>query len=563
MVGQGMPDANLSDTIAQQRRILAHDPDDVTALMTLGLSLCKTGAAAEALPHLARAEQLAPRMPEAKRALAEGLLLTGRRGEAIARLLAALEIAPERPILLMRTSRLLVEAERYAEALPLLQRLVVMPGAPPDSLVFLAQCYERCQRHEEAVSTLERIAARHPDDPVAHFNLGKALTAAGRAEDAVTAYQQAAVLAPGMTEAHCNLSTPLRDLGRYDKAEAAARQALALRPDYPNAHQNLAQALFGQGRLSEAWAEHAWRWKNAKTSRKVGWRDFAQPYLERPPEAGERLLVWGEEAIGEEILFASMVPELAERGIACIFECAPRLAPLFARSMPGVTVVPRSDPPDAACLDPAIGGQTSSGDLGRWLRPGFDAFPDRRSYLQADPQRAAALRKTYRARGDGPVIGISWRSKHAGLTRHKSTQLADWLPILRARDANFVNLQYGDCTEEIANLNSEHGIAVYDDPEVDSFVSLDDFAAQVAAMDLVISVSNTTVHMAGALGVETWAMIPAGRGAYWFWFPEKESSPWYPSVRLYRQEDPFDWAPPIAAIGTKLENWRATEAESA
>ena len=558
-----MPGASLSDTIAQQRRILARDPDDITALLTLGVALCRSGAAGEALPLLARAEKLAPRMPDAKRALAEGLLLAGRRDEAIALLLAAVEIAPERPFLLMRSSRLLVEAERHGEALPLLQRLVELPGAPPDAMILLAQCYERCQRQEDAVETLERIAEQRPDDPVAQFNLGKALAGAGRAEDAVVAYQQAAALAPGMAEAHCNLSTPLRDLGRYDEAEAAARQALNLRPDYPNAHQNLAQALFGQGRLEEAWAEHAWRWKNARTAHRVGWRDFPQPYLERPPEAGETLLVWGEEAIGEEILFASMVPELAERGVGCILECAPRLAPLFARSMPGVTVVPRGDPPDPACRDSGIAAQTSCGDLGRWLRPDFAAFPDRRSYLQADPARSLQLKEKYRSRGGGPVIGISWRSKHAGLTRHKSTQLTDWLPILRATDANFVNLQYGDCAEEIAELEAEHGIAVYDDPEVDSFASLDDFAAQVAAMDLVISVSNTTVHMAGALGVETWAMIPAGRGAYWFWFSGLERSPWYPSVRLFRQESAFDWAPLIAERGKALENWCPGEGESA
>lgn len=563
MAGPRMPDASLSDTIAEQRNLLARNPDDITALMTLGLALCKTGAARDALPHLEKAERLAPRLPEAKRALAEGLVVVGRRDDAIALLLSALEIAPERPFLLMRASRLLVESERHGEALPLLQRLVKRPDAPPDSMILLAQCYERCQEHEKAVSTLERIAARRHDDPVAQFNLGKALATAGRPEDAVAAYQQAIALSPGMAEAHCNLSTPLRDLGRYDKAEAAARQALNLRPDYPNAHQNLAQALFGQGRLEEGWAEHAWRWKNAKTAHKVGWRDFPQPYLERPPEAGETLLVWGEEAIGEEILFASMVPELVEKGVGCVFECAPRLAPLFARSMPETTVVARGDPPDPACLDSGIAAQTSSGDLGRWLRPDFAAFPERRSYLQADPAKTAALREKYRARGGGPVIGISWRSKHPGITRHKSTQLADWLPILGAGAGHYVNLQYGDCAEEIAALEAEHGIQVFDDPEVDSYVSLDDFAAQVAAMDLVISVSNTTVHMAGALGVETWAMIPAGRGAYWFWFPERARSPWYPSVRLFRQQEPFDWAPLIAEVGEELKFWHAGRAESA
>lgn len=135
-------------------------------------------------------------------------------------------------------------------------------------------------------------------------------------------------------------------------------------------------------------------------------------------------------------------------------------------------------------------------------------------------------------------------------------QLSDWSPVLRSSGATFVNLQYGDCADELSRLYQEIGVSVYCDDEVDPLVDLDAFAAQVAAMDLVISVSNTTVHFAGALGKPVWTLLPGGGdGLLWYWGNEGERNLWYPTMRIFRQDTLGDWAGAINHVDAAFRDF--------
>jgi hypothetical protein len=282
----------------------------------------------------------------------------------------------------------------------------------------------------------------------------------------------------------------------------------------------LGAALLSFGRLAEGWPEYRWRLRNPAHR---GWhRGIPKPLWTGDQLAGQRLLLWSDQGLGDQILTAGLLPEATAAAARIVFACETRLAPLMARSFPGLRVVAITDIHRGTVDLSDVDAHASISEIGAVLRPHLDAFPNRDRYLTADPARVATLRARYRALpGEGPVVGISWRSANDAAGADKSIDLAAWSPLL-AVGARFVSLQYGDLGALPAN--------VFVDRAIDPMADVDAFAAQVAAMDMIVSVSNTTVHMAGALGVPTLCLTPRVEGRPWYWFSGRDTSPWYPSV---------------------------------
>ena len=155
-------------------------------------------------------------------------------------------------------------------------------------------------------------------------------------------------------------------------------------------------------------------------------------------------------------------------------------------------------------------------------------------------------------------IGLSWRSGNPRFGTAKSLALTDFEPVLETPNSVFIDLQYGDTTDERGALERSCGRTLHHDTDIDSLADLDAFAAQVAAMDLVITASNTTAHMAGALGVPCWVLVPTGPGLLWYWFLDRSASPWYPSPRLFRQAAPGDWAPVVQQVNAALADFASS-----
>ena len=197
------------------------------------------------------------------------------------------------------------------------------------------------------------------------------------------------------------------------------------------------------------------------------------------------------------------------------------------------------------------------GSLGQWLRTNEDSFKQsKQTYLTACANRFAKIKKRYQILADGKMlVGVSWRSTGINQRRAllKSTILKDWTSILSQQDCYFINLQYGDVKEELEQFQQQTDLMIYQDEEIDSLRNLDDFAAQVSALDLVISIDNTTVHMAGALGKQVWTLLPYIPD--WRWMLEREDTPWYPSMRLFRQNETGDWSGIFAQVRLELEQY--------
>jgi hypothetical protein len=257
--------------------------------------------------------------------------------------------------------------------------------------------------------------------------------------------------------------------------------------------------------------------------------------------------LWAEQGIGDQILHGSMIADLASSALAVTLEVDRRLVPLFRRSFPRVTLVPYKTPPAAGAGDHDC--QAPLGSLGRWLRPSFESFP-RRSFLEPDPRRRDEYR--HRLTGERTVVGISWKSANREFGPHKSMALRDWLPILRVPCLRFVDLQYGDTASERRDAEQHAGARIEHLPDLDLHGDLDGLAALCAACDLVITTSNVTAHVAGALGRPVWQMVPTGIGRLWYWFSNRADSPWYPGMRLFDQTAPGRWRETLGAVAREL-----------
>ncbi len=473
---------------------------------------------------------------------------------AESRLGDVLALRPEDPDANALLGLILVKSQRFDEAAGPLRR--ALRGRPNDPQLWnaLGVACGQVFDAEPARQAFARVAALQPDSPQAHFNLALAARRCGDAAGAVTAYREALRLKPGWPAGLSNLSSAYREAGDFEAAVGACEEAIALDPDYAPAWHNLALALFLKGELPRAWEAHRWRFRNPNVV-SVKQRPFTQKPWLGEDLTGRRLLIWGEEAVGEEVMFASMIPDAISRAGHCILECEPRLEPLYARSFPAATVIARADPPDPRADDPTIDYQVGIADLAGPLRASWEDFPTPPSFLEVDPALRDRLRQRYLAEGPGPLIGLSWYSANPRVGLPRSLGLRQWIPMLQAVPATFVNLQYGDCSEGLADVKERAGIEILHDPEIDQLANMDDFAAQTAALDLVISISNTTCMVSAAVGTETWTLLPRGFGLYWYWFEGRDTSPWFPGMTLFRQDRPGDWQGVIDRIALALSDW--------
>jgi hypothetical protein len=341
-------------------------------------------------------------------------------------------------------------------------------------------------------------------------------------------------LRPGYVDAHVNLGAVYEDAGQLRDAVRAYERAIAIDGQSAAAHFNRSLAWLRSGELARGWQEYEWRWKHNGRP-----RCFVQPEWSGAATS-DAVLVYSEQGIGDEILFASCLPDVIERVGMCVLECDARLMRLFTRSFPSARVVARSGAGAAAPIPTSVqfDAQIAIGSLPKLLRQTPAEFPQQ-AYLQPDAQKVAEWKSRYAALGGKLTIGISWRGgKDPSARRARSTSLSDWRPIFEIPGVMFVNLQYGDCRNDLEELRNS-GITLHDWNFANPLGDLDEFAARVAALDLVISVDNSTVHLAGAMGVPVRALLPFA--ADWRWMLEPETTCWYPSVRLYRRGRDENW----------------------
>lgn len=400
----------------------------------------------------------------------------------------------------------------------------------------------------EDIALVRAIVERYPDHAAAHAALGR-LHLRGWFDGAPALEHLERALALGRREADtfAAYGVALHESGRFDDALAAYDAALAAAPEHVLARFHRATTLLTLGRFGAAWPDYELRLLSEDRPR----RTFPFPRWAGETLAGKTILVHAEQGIGDEILFASCLPQVIATARCCVIDCAPKLAPIFARSFPAATVHAglQSDPVDwAAPL--GIDVQVPIGSLALHLRREAGDFPPPAAYLSAEEAKVGRWRERLHALGPGRAIGVSWRG---GTSRtraeRRSLALDEFAPVLRLPGHHFVSLQYGPgVAAEVAQLEAATGLRVHHWPEaIDDY---DETAALVVALDGVVSVCTAIVHLGGALGRPVWVATP--RVPEWRYGAQGERMPWYPNVRLRRQTQVGDWAPVVDAIGRDL-----------
>jgi tetratricopeptide (TPR) repeat protein len=526
------------------RALVAAAPD-VRKWSDLGVVLKARGRLDEAVHAYRRAIELGPEQFTPRYNLANLLRDRGDTVGAIASYGRAIALNPDFADARINLGLLLLQQDRIEEALPHFSRAV--EGSPRSHHAHnnLGIALRRAGRVEEAIASLRRAIELKADYTEAHSNLGSAYLALNRLDEAIAHCRKAIEINPAFADGHYNLASCYWNALRPEEAIVCYERALALVPANADYRWNHALVLLLTGQFARGWAEYESRWllKDA-TPKRYEWKPWAGEI--RP---GARLLLWREQGLGDEIIYASMVPELLQAGLRVTLEVDPRLASLMQRSFPGARVVAKQDPP---AMEPAdFDWQCPLDGAGRWLRLSFASFPLHAGYLRADAARGKAFADRLRGPGVSRVIGISWHSTNPNVGAAKSMSLADWVEILRVPGTRFVDLQYGNTGADRAAAGRA-GLEVthLDDLDLDS--DIDGLAALCAACDLVITTSNVTAHVAGALGKPVWLLAPGGRGRIWYWFHGRNDSPWYPSMRIYSQARPGSWREPVADVARDL-----------
>jgi tetratricopeptide (TPR) repeat protein len=624
---QGKPD----QAAARFRAALALRPDLAEAHMNLGNILQSQGQLPEAVASHDRALAYKPDFAEACFNRGNALQAQGKLDEAVASYRHALDLKPGMPEAHGNMGNALQAQQRLDEAVDCYERALAMKPDYAEAHYNMGNARQAQELLTEAADCYLRALTLKPQLPEAHYNLGNTRQAQNDLESAATCFQRALALKPNYAEAHYNLGCVLQQQGRLKEALSRYQAAVTLKPDYGQARFGQALAQIQSGDFANGWRTYEARWRSIDHDTPM--RAYPQPLWAGEQLRSGRLRLWGEQGVGDEIMFAGLIPDAMRAGNPITLECDPRLQPLFARSFPTIEVVskvgpePPSDhadgprqiatalnlapampqmpgapschpegvrrggrvegpasfislaeshasnlrapsisrpfaewvgPPPASPPQPApisldeskYSAHLPTGSLPALFRKSERAFAASTSpYLKPDRVERVRFRERY---SDGRLlVGLAWQTGNRKTGRKRSIDLRALATVLAIPGIRWISLQYGgfDALEQQA---AAANAPILIDPSVDQFASIDLFAAQVAAMDHVLTIDNSTAHLAGALGLPVSLMLPFA--ADWRWLKDREDSPWYPTMRLFRQSAPGNWDAVVDRVQSALQS---------
>jgi len=546
----------------------------------------------EAAACFQRALQLEHHFDAAAINLATALRRSGRTDEGIAFLQAYVRSNPEAADVYLELGSTLRGAMRADEAMECYETVIGIHPTIVKPYLMLAQLLLEDGRGDEALAFCHQALALEPKSSEAHHECGLILHSLGRGPEAMERLQRALELEPDRFDTLFAMAQLLLAEGDGAAAEVCLRRAAALQPTLPHVYNALGQALEQQCRWHDAiaaydqaisldsqfalahcnsalarlrigdyrhgWAKYAWRWRCPAGPRS---RDFfMQPLWQGECLENKTLLIHGEQGLGDEILFANYFPQVIDQAKRCVIACDRRLVALFARSFPAASVIGMWRGREHLLQLPVgviADLQIPAGSVPGCLAPADCAPRAKSGWLLPDEQKVAAWRERLATLGGTFKLGISWSGGNTQRDRRsRGTELAQWRQLLEIPGIDVISLQHGEARQDLAEFQASTGVRIHQWTDLDPKVQVDDLAAQIAALDLVISVGNTNIHLAGALGTPAWALIPGH--ADWCWGYSGEESNWYASVRLIRQEQPGRWDSCFRKIFSDLSNLLAS-----
>jgi tetratricopeptide (TPR) repeat protein len=528
-------------------RAIALNAANAEAHHNLGIIAAAAGKHREALVSLERALALQPRQPALHTNRGIQLLALGRPGEALASFEQALELDPSAAPTHLWRGKTCLALDRPEEALASFDRARALA---PQEFVVHFDCgvtLARLLRHEEALASFDRAVALDPGSHEAANNRGAVLVRMFRPAEALADFLRALALKPDHVEAHVNMGITLRGLGRYQEAVGSFDRALALKPDDPTATWCKATLKLALGEFREGWPLYESRLRIDPARRLE--RSFDRPRWEGEASLeGKTLLVYAEQGLGDTLQFCRYVPLLEARGATVLLEVQPALKLLLRSLGMRGTLIARGE------ALPPFDLHSPLGSLPLAVRTELDTIPSGVPYLHVDPAPARAWAERLAAL-PGLKVGLNWygnpEAEKLAALEARSFPLAAAALLARVPGVSLVSLQKGSGSEQRAEVPFGGAIAQLTDP---LHMGADEIAQETAAilmgLDLTITADTALAHLAGALGARVWVILQAVPD--WRWLIGRDDSPWYPTMRLFRQRNPGDWPEVFERVAAEL-----------
>jgi tetratricopeptide (TPR) repeat protein len=574
------------EAIRAQREAMKLARDSADAQNSIGLELLELGEHRDAETALRRALRIDPNHAFAYSNLGKLFTAQKKHTEALAASERAYQLSPDHPKILVNLGASFNAVKEFQKAKSLLKKAISLDNKSAEAFNNLGSTFSGLNRFEEAERQLRKAIALAPNFEHAWTNLGGALNELMRPKEAESALRHAIKLDPHSAEAFSNLSSVFSNQNLHEEAKLYAQRALELDPFLssakvnlalalstsgdkktaeeilssvleidprePEANHNLSHLLFGQNRFDEGWPHYEYRFSIKKAT-------LIRPLENAPRWDGVlhdelRLLVIAEQGIGDEVLYAHFLQQLNETDTAkpITVTADARLIPIYQRSFSKLRFLDRKQLIEGEKFN----AQIPLASLGKlFLNDKDDFAKTQHPYLKFDSSHANQLRKKI-TRRNRILCGLSWSSKNKDIGQPKSLGLHQLAPILTLPNLQFVNLQYGDVREQIEEIERKLDIEILQIDEIDNTNDIDGLLSLISACDFVVTTSNVTTHLAGAINKETYQLSPKGNGKFWYWKNQDEQghSLWYPSVKIIEQEEIGDWSAPIAKLKTILEN---------
>jgi Flp pilus assembly protein TadD len=517
-------------------------PNSLKANSEAARLLQTAGRTTEAIPYLRQRARLKSSDPEMRFELAAALATAGQVGDAIAAYKETLLLKPDSAEVCVNLAQLYIDKREYELAADYARRATAMRPRFAEAHLNLASALSGLKRNDEAKAALAECIRLKPELAQAYNNLGNLLADELRFGEAELEYQRALALNPHNAQATYNLGIAILRQGDVAKSIGRFDKAIELSPAYAEAHHNRASALLLTGNLPEGLAEYEWRFRS---------RDFPTlrprwPIWDGSDPAGKTIVLVAEQGLGDTLQFVRYARLLAERGARVIVECSPVLHPILSRT-PGVAqwTTPSDPPPTADACVPIM-------SLPHRLQTTLATIPSDVPYIVADEQRENAWRDEIRGLGQFRV-GIAWQGNpQAPFDSERSIPLSSFEPLTLVPGVRLISLQKGFGSEQLAAVADSWNV-------VDLGSRLDanggaflDTAAIMQHLDLVITSDTAMSHLAGALGVPAWVALT--KVPDWRWLLDREDSPWYPTMRLFRQRTLGDWEGVFEKMAAELKD---------
>ncbi len=516
----------LDEAIVIYKLAIDLKPNDADIHNNLGNALIKSEKPDEALNSYKQASMLAPHNSETHCNLGAAFQELGNLDEAILNYKKAISLRPDNVKAHNNLGTALKKQSRLEESLKSYNRAIELSPDYAEAYNNLGNTLQSLNRLDEAITNFRRAISIRPHYAEAHYNCGSALAEHQKLDEAFICYRRAIAIKPDYAEAHNNLGITLQEQGRIVEATASYSRAIELKPDYAEAHFNRSLISLLKASFKDGWQEYEWRLQTKSYAQ----RSFLQPMWDGSPLKDKTILIHSEQGIGDNIQFVRYLPMVQALGGRVIFECLPELVQLL-KHCAGIDTIISKDP---------SGNLSEQFDVHMPLLSiprVFDTIPSNGPYIMPDSIRVMKWRNLLEINEKSIKIGLVWASspENKKLYLKKSCKLNHFETISEIPGLSFYSLQKGPASTEIHDAPNNMKIINLDN-ELKDFA---DTAAVIANLDIVISVDTSVAHLAGAIGKPVWTLLPFVPD--WRWLLERDDSPWYPSMRLFRQTKMYEW----------------------